>query len=427
MTSPIGMMMHRNFVLTPARAITLQLIVVMLAACGDSSNKSVIPEPTFKTKIALGESLFSDQNLSMNRSQSCATCHNPDRAFIDDRLDANGQINAVSLGDDGTSLGDRNSPTAAYSKFSPDFHFGSRQRVSTPITEDYTGAIGGQFIDGRELNLKDQAGGPPTNPIEMGMPDKSSVVERIKENPEYVQSFKLLFGNAIFDDNERAYAAMSESIAEFEKQPEFSPFDSKYDRYLKGEYQYDPLSKSAAGKALFFSQFTNCAICHQLQPLNHTQETFTSYEYHNIGVPANQDVRLRNGKPENFIDKGLAENELLGNNLATQASNKGKFKTPTLRNVAVTEPYMHNGVFRDLKTVIQFYDQFHQGSQHTINPETGLAWRLPEVSETVARAELEKGRLLSNNDIEALVCFLRTLTDLRYESLIEKKGIECEA
>ncbi len=402
-----------------AQIITFLSIILMLKACGGSSNHT--PAPTFTTKATLGESLYSDINLSLNRTQSCATCHNPEHAFIDDRLDGNGQISAVSTGDDGSSLGDRNSPTAGYASFSPNFHFGSRQRLSVPQNNDYNGAIGGQFFDGREADLKGQAGGPPTNPIEMGMPDKASVVERLKENTDYVNSFKHLYGNTIFDNVDNAYAAMAESIGEFEKLPEFSPFDSKYDRFLKGEYTYDPLSKATAGKALFFSQFTNCATCHQLQPVNHSEEIFTSFEYHNIGTPVNLKARLLNGKPADFVDNGLLDNPQV-----TAQSEKGKIKTPTLRNVAVTEPYMHNGVFRDLKTVVEFYDHFHPNSTHTINPETGVAWRAPEVVDTVNRAELEKGRSLSDNDIEALVCFMRTLTDARYEALIQKKGIECD-
>lgn len=90
-------------------------IALSLCACGGSSGGDTPTPPPLKfaTKQALGENLFSDVNLSLNRTQSCATCHNPDHAFIDDRLDANNQISAVSIGDDQVSLGDRNAPTAA--------------------------------------------------------------------------------------------------------------------------------------------------------------------------------------------------------------------------------------------------------------------------------------------------------------------------
>jgi Cytochrome c peroxidase len=364
--------------------------------------------------------LFADVNFSENRSQSCATCHNPDHAFIDNRLNADGEIPAVSLGDDELSLGDRNTPSAAYAMFSPPFGQSSHARFNSQ-QGDYTGFVGGQFWDGRATNLAAQAEAPPTNPIEMGLADKATAVMRLEENDDYVAALKRLYGSTIFDNTELAYAAMADSIGEFEKTPEFAPFDSLYDLSLKGEYQYDPLSKAAQGKALFFSQqFTNCATCHQLHANSHKQELFTNFEYHNIGVPANVDIRAVNGKGEDFIDEGLFENGAV-----SDRGEVGKFKVPSLRNVAVTEPYMHNGVFRDLKTVIEFYDHFLTDSVHTLNPETGLAWREPEVSETVALTELEDGNKLSAEEVEALVCFLRTLTDSRYQHLIEAKGIDC--
>lgn len=405
------------------RTAFLVTTTYLLAACGGGGSPAT--SPAFETKEVLGEKLFFDKNLSFNRTQACSTCHTLERAFIDDRLDSNGQIGAVSLGDDSTSLGDRNAPTAAYAKFSPDFHFGTKQRFNSQ-QPDYKGFLGGQFLDGREPDLKGQAGGPPVNPIEMGMPDKASVVERIKENPDYVESFKHLYGETIFDVPEAAYAAMAESIGIFEKTDEFSPFDSKYDRSLlpandPNRFVYSPLSKAALGKALFFSQqFTNCATCHQLHPNSHRKETFSSYEYHNIGVPANEAVRLINSTPAGFVDNGLLDNAAV-----TDAAERGKFKTATLRNVAVTEPYMRNGVFRDLRTVIEFYDHFLTNSDHTINPETGAPWKEPEVPETVNLLELQDGRKLSGNEVEAMVCFLRTLTDARYEHLIEDKGVDC--
>lgn len=407
------------------RRLGLAILTALLAACGGGgSSDSAAPAtqtPAFSSKEALGESLFSDTNLSLNRTQSCATCHNPEHAFIDDRLDGStGQVRAVSLGDDGTSLGDRNSPTAAYALFSPTFQWGTHARINSQ-QPDYSGFLGGQFLEGRETDLKGQASGPPLNPVEMNMPDKSSVVARLRENADYEASFKTLFGDGVFDGVDTTYAAMTEAIASFEQTSAFFAFDSKYDRSLRGEYTYDPLSKAAAGKSLFFSQqFTNCATCHQLHPNGHKQETFTSYEYHNIGVPVNENVRALNGKPLDFVDNGLRANPAV-----TDDAHKGKFKVPTLRNVAVTGPYMHNGVFKELKTVIQFYDHFLEGSTHTLNSETGAPWANPEVPETVSTTELNDGRNLSDADVEALVCFLRTLTDARYEPLIEGEGIDC--
>ncbi|MCG8094406.1 MAG: c-type cytochrome [Candidatus Thiodiazotropha endolucinida] len=394
---------------------------LLFSACGGgggSSDGSDASEPTFTSKEALGEALFSDVNLSGNRTQACSTCHNPERAFVDDRLDAFGEIGAVSMGDDGISLGDRNTPSAAYAAFSPDFFEGTRDRLNSDAGQ-YQGFMGGQFLDGREADLKGQAGGPPLNPIEMNMPDKASVVARIEENEDYVEAFESLYSEIIFDDVEAAYEAMTESIAQFEKTEAFASFDSDYDRHINGEYDEYILTKAGLGKALFFSQeFTNCATCHQLQPNSHPQETFSSYEYHNIGVPENTAVRAVNNTAEGFVDNGLLDNPA-----TTDASHQGKFKVPTLRNVAVTEPYMHNGVFRDLKTVILFYDQFNN-EDRSLNPETGIAWADAEVPETINHNELA-APALTDEEVEALVCFLRSLTDARYKHLIEENGIIC--
>ncbi|MET0072893.1 MAG: cytochrome c peroxidase [Candidatus Thiodiazotropha lotti] len=395
---------------------------LLLSACGGgggSSDGSDASEATFASKEALGEALFSDVNLSGNRTQACSTCHNPGRAFVDDRLDAFGEIGAVSMGDDGISLGDRNTPSAAYAAFSPDFFEGTRDRLNSDAGQ-YQGFMGGQFLDGRETDLKGQAGGPPLNPIEMNMPDKASVVARIQENEDYVEAFESLYSETVFDDVDAAYEAMTESIAKFEKTEGFASFDSDYDRHINGEYDEYILTKAGLGKALFFSQeFTNCATCHQLQPNSHPQETFSSYEYHNIGVPENTTVRAVNNTAEGFVDHGLLDNPA-----TTDVSHQGKFKVPTLRNVAVTEPYMHNGVFRDLKTVILFYDQFNN-EDRSLNPETGAAWTEAEVPETINHSELA-APALTDEEVEALVCFLRSLTDARYKHLIAEKGVRCD-
>lgn len=395
-------------------------LAITLSGCGGSGSKnndtdsSIRESNTVTTKALLGEALFNDKNLSLNRSQSCATCHNPEHAFIDNRLE-NGDIPPVSIGDDGFSIGDRNAPTATYAQFSPNFQYASRERLNSD-QPDYVGFIGGQFHDGRAADLKGQAEGPPLNPIEMNMASKEDVIARIRSNDNYEEAFVSLYGGSIFNDTDTAYAAMADAIQAFEQTETFAPFDSKYDRSLTGDYTMS--IKELRGMSLFFSQqFTSCATCHQLEGNSSRTETFTSYEYHNIGVPVNQDVRNRNGAP---LDNGL-----LNNPSVSALSEQGKFKVATLRNVAVTEPYMHNGVFRDLETVIKFYDHFLADSDFPNNPETGLAWREPEFADTMSLDELKDGRKMDQVDVESMVCFLRTLTDAKYEHLIEEKGISC--
>jgi cytochrome c peroxidase len=352
---------------------------------------------------ALGEALFFDTALSLNRTQSCATCHDPEKGFVDPRaFDA---ASAGSLGDDGVSIGDRNAPSAGYAMFSPGFHFSEK-------TGRWTG---GQFHDGRENDLAGQAGGPPLNPGEMAMPSKSAVVARLRANPDYVSAFDTLFAPGVLDQPDAGYAAMTDSIAAYERSPEFAPFDSKYDRFLRGDYTMTP--QEELGRVLFFSQqFTNCALCHQLSPSAiDPAETFSNYEFHNIGVPVNTALRAANGVGADFVDTGLLLNPAIDD-----PAQAGKFKVPTLRNIAVTGPYMHNGVFEDLRTVVLFYDKYNSRSAaRQINPETGESWGAPEVDGTLSLTELQEGPALDDARIDALVAFLKTLTDARYEHLLE--------
>jgi cytochrome c peroxidase len=360
---------------------------------------------SFPTEADLGQALFHDVNLSKNRTEACATCHMPDRAFSDRHDVSNG--NPVSLGDDGKSLGDRNAPTAAYAALTP------------PFGKDAKGDwIGGQFWDGRASRLEDQAGGPPLNPIEMGMPDEKAVAARIGENEEYVKAFQAFYGKDVMADPKATFAAATKAIAAFERTEEFSPFDSKYDRYLRGEVKLT--DQEELGRTLFFSsQFTNCNLCHDVKARDGRIEgaTFTSYKYFNIGVPVNVAARKLNGVAPDHVDIGLAANP----EVAGDPKQKGKFKVPTLRNIAVTGPYMHNGVFKDLRTVILFYNKYNSKKKsRQINPETGERWAPPEVADNIDMEKLQTGPGLDDERIDALVAFLKTLTDKRYEPLLAK-------
>lgn len=380
---------------------TLALITsaILLGGCTNATlSKAQIAEQ-IKSKEALGQVLFFDKNLSKNRTQSCATCHNPEAGFVDNR--DNGIKSMASLGDDGHSLGDRQAPSAAYAMFSPEFHYDKKKKRY----------IGGQFWDGRENTLAAQAGGPPTNPIEMGMVSKKSTVKRLKENPYYISTFKTIYGEDIFETPTKAYSAMTDSIEKFEMTKEFAPFDSKYDRFLKGEYDLTPLED--LGRTLFFSNNNNsCATCHVLKGEDKLGETFTNYEYHNIGTPINHELRAKNGVKD--IDGGL-----LNNPSVNDEEQKGKYKVPTLRNVAVTAPYMHNGVFKELKTVVEFYDKYNN-KERVLNPETNKAWDEAEVKETISLDEL-KAKKQNDRKVDSLVAFMKLLTDKRYEHLLENK------
>lgn len=366
------------------------------------------PAPDDPALVKLGADLFADTDLSRNRTQACATCHSPETGFVD-RRDLAGSGMAASLGDDGRSIGTRNAPSAGYAALSPAFHRTADGKY-----------VGGQFLDGRAATLEAQAGGPPLNPVEMGMPDKAAVVARLTEKPDYQTRFATLFGADIFGDSDRAFDAMTTAIAAFERTPEFAPFDSRYDRALRGEIKLT--DQEELGRVLFFSnQFTNCNLCHQLKKLGGEDgETFSNYQYHNIGVPANTALNATNGTT--VADRGLAANP----DVADTDAQAGKFKVPTLRNVGVTGPYMHNGVFGDLRTVILFYNKYNSiAKRRQIDPETGKEWAPPETPDNISLTELETGPALDDKRIDALVAFLKTLTDRRYEAL--QAEIDAEA
>lgn len=404
--------------------------MVILGGCGNDESSPSQIQISFNTKRSLGKALFFDKNISLTRNTSCATCHNPEHAFIDARfsetgVDQNIFVNgAFSVGDDGVSLGGRNTPTVTYAQFIPVFTKGS-----------YGNYSGGQFHDGRAATLAIQAAGPPLDEAEMQMSDKNAVVDRLKENDNYLVAFKALYSEGIFDDINATYEAMAESIAAFEKTAVFAPFDSKYDKFRdcreagrstntcfnEGNWT----NEEDQGYSLFFSSGnTNCAKCHSNNSISEaplgSREMFTNFTYENIGTPRNiaaMDARVALGLQDNNATfKGLGGAiELSDVNFALHL---GKSKVPTLRNIAVTAPYMSNGVFTKLRTVLEFYD--HQGVGNRVNnPETGIAWVANDNNATINRALLGSTQVLTDSKIKALEAFLRTLTDFRYESLLE--------
>ena len=368
------------------------LTILLLSACGggggSGSTGSSTVELVLSSKVALGESFFNDTNLSLTRNQSCATCHNPDHAFIDDR--DNGVNGAASAGDDGSSLGDRNAPMVSYALFSPEFSNDGQ-------------FIGGQFWDGRASSLIDQAKGPFLNPVEMQMPSESVVVDRILENPAYIEQMQSIYGPNIFDDPIDAFNALADAIANFELSVEFQSFDSKFDRVRAGQASFT--IQEAEGEQLFRDM--GCTSCHVD---GGNKALFTNFRYENIGVPKNFDLRIANGLGLGHVDHGLLENSEVSSN-----AEDGKYKVSSLRNIAVTGPYMHNGVFTNLKTVIHFYNTRDAGGS---NPETSGLWEASEVTANIVAAGRVGNLGLSDVEEDSIVAYLETLTDARYEALI---------
>jgi cytochrome c peroxidase len=381
--------------------IGMCIVAATLSALGTATADTATPG-----LADLGRMLFFDTRLSAGRNLSCASCHDPSRAFSDPGHNA--AAGAVSIGSDEKSFGDRNAASLSYVSRVPAFH--------RTTTGDYAGGL---FLDGRAASLVEQAKEPITNAIEMGLPDAGAVRERLLEDEVYARGFEALLGPASLASAQQALHSVATAIAAFETGDDFATFDSKYDRYLRGEVELT--RDEEIGRVLFFSELVNCSHCHLLDRRERIpNELFTNYRYHNIGVPPNRAARQRNGLGVQHVDAGLLQNPAVGD-----AAQAGRFRVPSLRNVAVTGPYMHNGVFEELETAIVFYNRFLlRNAESRINPETGQPWREPEVPGTVDLELLEAGQPLTRERVAQLVAFLKTLTDARYEHLLRDEALE---
>lgn len=394
----------KNFAIPTFIILTLITFVSLITVTDKPNSGMTLSNTEFSTayQAQLGKQLFHDKRLSKDGTQACSSCHNPEHGFIDNRDNQTSHPlmhpAAVSLGQDNQSLGDINAPTIAYSAFVPSFHFDKEEKLYK----------GGLFANGRASNLTEQAKGPFLNPVEM-QSSQQHVIDTIKKH--YPNALQLIYGENIYNDTDFAFTSIAESIAAFEKSKEVSPFDSKFDRVLKGEASFS--AQEQRGLDLFKDEKKgNCAACH---PVPTTQSTpaeslFTDFSYDNLGVPANKVVRVANGKAANYQDLGLYDNPEVSN-----PEFKGAFRVSTLRNIAVTAPYMHNGIFNNLETVVHFYNS--RDVKGATNPETNQPWQTAEVNQTKNTDELGN-LMLSDAEIVDIVAFLKTLTDARYEYLL---------
>ncbi|MBS1799190.1 MAG: c-type cytochrome [Acidobacteria bacterium] len=253
--------------------------------------------PTLQT-IALGRQLFYERRLSKDNSLSCASCHNPKLDFTDGRRVAQGV---------GGATGVRNVPTVLNAAYLPLL-----------------------FWDGRAHDLEQQAGSPIADPIEMNQSHKVTV-SKLAKDPAYRTMFAEAFGSS-----DITIGRVEKALASFERT--VLSGNSAFDRY-----QYDGDNKSLSpaqqrGLAIFIDPNKgNCSACHTIDPKH---ALFTDGKFHNIGVGVDDEGNLKDlGRyNETHID-----------------SDRGAFKTPTLRNVANTAPYMHDGSLQTLKQVVDFY------------------------------------------------------------------------
>lgn len=364
-------MIHKRTVMV---GMTLILASHAQHAMADTTSLNMMEKKKLTLEQQLGEKIFFDKNLSSPAGQSCASCHDIKAAFSDPTTDS-----PVSLGAAPERTGTRNAPSAGYSAFAPQFHFDEQEGLF----------IGGQFLDGRAVNLIEQAKGPFLNPDEMNNTDERSVIEKIRKS-EYVQLFEQVFGKDTLNDTAKAYDKAAQAIAAFENTSSFNRFTSKYDYFLAGRVALS--EQEQKGLQLFEDENKgNCAACHTSKTENGSPPLFTDFTYDNLGVPSNPEILALKGA--DFIDVGLGKT-------VDSAAESGKFKVPSLRNVEKTAPYMHNGFFSDLKEVVNFYN----------TRDVDNKWPAPEVAENVNADELGDLKL-TDEEVDAIVAFLRTLTD----------------
>jgi cytochrome c peroxidase len=254
--------------------------------------------PVTAAAVALGRMLYYDTRLSADNSVSCATCHNPNQGFADNQ--------PVSAGIKGQT-GSRSAPTvlnAAYYTF--------------------------QFWDGHAPTLEDQALGPIENPVEMGNTHEA-MVNMLNAGATYKPLFDQVFGPGPVTVEKAAMA-----IASFERI--IISGNSPFDKYLYGGNKKAMNAAAIRGLDVFRNPAKgNCAVCHSI---GETDALFTDNKFHNLGVGVDARGELK--------DKGRSE-------ISKNAAETGAFKTMTLRHIALTAPYMHDGSLKTLKEVVDFY------------------------------------------------------------------------
>jgi cytochrome c peroxidase len=255
--------------------------------------------PLTEERIALGRRLFFDSGLSRDGAVSCASCHQPEKAFTDGRV--------VSLGV-GNQATRRNAPTLLNCAYGTSM-----------------------FWDGRVATLEDQALIPLTNPREMG-----STLEAVLDRLNGATAYRALF-KAAFGAEQVTPARLAEALAAYQRT--LVAANSPYDRYVLLKDETALSEHARRGLGLFRSK-ARCAHCHE-------GELFTDQRFHNTGVSWGKEP----------LDLGRYEH-------TRREGDQGKFKTPTLRHLTVTAPYMHDGSLATLEDVIDFYDRDANPNPH---------------------------------------------------------------
>jgi len=343
-----------------------------------SSNNSIAIAPN--TKEALGKLLFNDRNLSNPFGQSCGSCHDASVSFTDPLH------NAIPAGAITTLFGFRNAPMASYTMFNPPFHYNA----------DDSTYEGGLFVDGRVNSLAEQASKPFVNPLEMNNVNIGAVVVKVR-NASYYALYKKIYGES--KEVTPTFNNIVDAIAAYERTPELNPFTSKFDYYMKGEVKLT--EQELYGLNLFNDTLrAKCGNCHLTTPDERSGKIlFTDFTYNSDGVPKNP-LNPYYKIPRNFNPQGKDFRDLGLGSILNDRTLDGNFRVSSLRNVAVTSPYFHNGVFTTLEQVVHFYN---------VRDVPGSGFK-PEVADNIDTEETGNQHLTAKEEA-AIVAFLKTLTD----------------
>jgi cytochrome c peroxidase len=357
-------------------------------------------------RVALGRQIFFDRNLSRPPGTSCASCHDPSQAFAGN----NGSSVGVAQGSRPGHLARRNTPSALYLRFVRRFHL--HWEEDAPLVDAY----GGFFWDGRTDSITELVKQPLMNPDEMNNEDSRQIAGVIASSA-YAADFRREFGAAL-DDPDAALQALGEAVNAYLQSPEMSPFSSKYDDCIRGRAQFTEIE--ARGLKLFKDSAKGaCSACHKMndRSADPAASLFTDYGFDAVAVPRNR--KLPANGDAGYFDLGLCERGGADYKEKTEEF-CGRFRTPSLRNVAVRKAFMHNGAFSSLRDVVSFY------ATRSTSPKRwyrgGSAFDdLPEryrqnVNVDKAPYNRHEGEVppLDGGEIDAIVAFLGTLTDAQF-------------
>jgi cytochrome c peroxidase len=378
----------------------------VVSPSADPPRAEVAPPVAKDPLIDLGRSIFFDTHLSEPPGTSCASCHDPDHAFSG----SNGSTTGVPRGSRPGHFARRSSPSVMYLKYTPKFHFAKDD------DDDVQDAPhGGFFWDGRVDSVRELVRQPLLNPDEMNNRDLRGIADKIK-SASYAEAFRARFGAAL-DRAEATVDAVGQALEAFLTSDELSPFTSRYDAYVTGRGKLTPYEMQ--GLRLFKNPAKGgCSGCHRFYDTARTPSSsmFTDYGYDAVAVPRN-DLLPSARKP----DLGLCE-RTDQETPSSQPAYCAAFRTPSLRNVAVRASYMHNGVFSNLRDVVAFYatrstdpKRWYKSGVKYEDVPAKFRGQINVSSIPYNRREGDVPAL-NDQEIDAIVAFLHTLTDARYET-----------